>query len=63
MVSQQDFICISDVTLPPDMDPWQAAQIFVAITMADYISGSSHQQSSMTQILSTIAKGPGFVSQ
>jgi hypothetical protein len=44
------------------MDPWQVAHVFTAITMKDYIAGTITQQLPMTQTLSSLAAGPGFVS-
>jgi hypothetical protein len=43
-----------------DADPWQAAHVFTAIAMADYIAGQKEQQSAMTQIISSVYHNPGF---
>jgi hypothetical protein len=45
-----------------DMDAWQAAQVFVAVGMGDYISGTRDQQSSVTQTITSLANSQGFVS-
>jgi hypothetical protein len=45
----------------PDMDMWQSSHVLTAVTMVDYIAGTKGQQESITQVISKVANGPGFI--